>query len=147
MWPDDFSEWERRSRPRVLAITRRVLDQLFDHAAPQLQAAATDLAEHAAHEALNKAFARRLYGEYYEDEVQLLRWLVRVAARELLRGFLQHGSVRRVLNLLPAEQRRILGMLHLDGLNVRDIAGVLGITAEEVSRGGQQGLDALRQML
>jgi DNA-directed RNA polymerase specialized sigma24 family protein len=112
-----------------------------------LRVEVTDLADQATQEAFQKAFARRLYGEYFQDEAQLLRWLIRVAARELLRGFLQQGSVRRVLNLLPAEQRRILGMVYLDGLNARDIAGVLEIPPEEVTRGGQQGLDALRQML
>jgi RNA polymerase sigma factor (sigma-70 family) len=107
----------------------------------------SDLAEQAAHEALNQAYDLRRYPEYFQDAPEFQRWLAVVASRRALRLLLQHAPVGRALNLLPAGQRRILGLVYLDKLNYSDIAHILGIPAEEASRRRQEALDTLRQLL
>jgi DNA-directed RNA polymerase specialized sigma24 family protein len=112
-----------------------------------LRADILGLTRRAMREAFSLANARRGYPEYFQDEPEFQRWLTAVALRQALRVFLEHRPVGRALNLLPAEQRRVLGMLYLDQLNFSDVAGVLQTMLQEIGRRKTEALDALRQLL
>ena len=147
MWPDDYIDWALQARPDVLTVVHGALDVLLTRAAPRLRRAIPELSDRATRAAFRQAYRLRHYPEYFRDRAEFRRWLGVVAIRQAIRLLLRRRLVGRALNLLPGDQRRVLGMIYLDQLSYGDVAAVLQIPAEQVHQRAAAALQALRQLL
>jgi hypothetical protein len=147
VWPDDYIDWALQSRPPVLGVVAHTLDTLLRGAAQRLRRDIGRLAERSVTAAFRRAHRRQQYPRYFRDQAGFQRWLGMVAVRQALRLLLRHRFVRRPLNLLPDDQRQVLGMLYLDQLTYGDLASILQVSQEQVRLREREALDALRQLL
>ena len=93
------------------------------------------------------AYGHRRHPGYFQDIAEFRDWLNEVASREAMRLFLRHGQVEPRFNLLPVDQRRLLGMVLIDGLHHGKAAAFLRIDPGEVGQRIQEALTALFRLL
>jgi len=147
MWPDDYIAWAQAARPIVLRGLKRLMNRHL-HTNPQwTRVVITALAEQATRHAFDVANDRRRYAGYCSTEAGFRVWVYTVALNEALRLLIRHRLGEPRVQLLSADQRRVLGMRFLDHLPSGDVAGILHISPDAVRQQTDQALEALFKIL
>jgi hypothetical protein len=147
MWPDDYIDWAGRIRPAVAQRMKLWLGRRLSTNPQWTASGIENLAEQATRHAFDKANDHRRYSEYVGSEAEFSVWVITVVLNEVLRLLIRHRLGEPRFLLLPAVQRRLLGMRFLDQLPPGDVAAVLRISADQVREEAQQALDAFFQIL
>ncbi len=147
MWPDDYIVWAQEARRRVADGIRSLLNRHLQTNPDWTPAGVEALAEQATRHAFDVANDHRRYPEYCRTQAEFRLWVFTVALNEALRLLIRHRRGEPRFMLLPADQRRLLGMRYLDQLPPGDAAGVLRLSADEVREKANQALEAFFQRL
>jgi DNA-directed RNA polymerase specialized sigma24 family protein len=145
LWPDDYIEWARQSKPELIRVIGEALLAL---AGPSRgRPTGSDLAREAARRAFVTADSWRRYPSTIVDQQQFRRLIGALGMAEALWLFLDHEYVATQIQQLSSKRRLALLLRYVARLSPADAGPVLGIPLEEVRRATLEGLDGLRSLL
>lgn len=130
MWPDDYINWAQVLHPLAYRLARGAL--LGRSTDPLFQVDIPGLAHQARHAAFELARQHLPVAGYFADFNAFRFWIMAVVARQVMRLYLLHPTIQLRLNGLPPLDRRLVGLVYVDGLADSEVATLLGIQPVEV---------------